>query len=131
MSNNSIKVQQEAMRERSGRITSSEPLVSFIYVLLRDHLPAGVVEEIVLKEIEHKVCVHTPIAYYVRDLAPKLVDAETALDRLESFLYVLLRDHLTSEIIEEIMLHNVDSEESVFTNGWLANYAKDLTDRLR
>lgn len=58
------------------------------------------------------------------------VDSE---DPLVSFLYILLRDHLPSGVIEGIMLEHVQygQSDSHFTNGWLANYCKDLAERLR
>lgn len=64
----------EAMRARSGRVTSEDPLVCFLYLLLRDHVTPGTVEEI------------------MRNVNPEV--------------------------------------ESVFTNGWLAEYAKDIAKRL-
>jgi hypothetical protein len=33
--------------ERSGSISSNDPLVSFLYILMRDHLPSGTVEKII------------------------------------------------------------------------------------
>ena len=70
--------QIKAMRERSGRETSKDPLVDFLYHLMRDHLPVGTVEGIVSTEVE---------AY--------------------------------------------KGQTSVYTNGWLAQYAKDIADRLK
>jgi hypothetical protein len=39
-----------SLRERSGSITSNDPLTAFLYLLVRDHLPLGIVEK-VMKEI--------------------------------------------------------------------------------
>ena len=36
----------DLMRLRSGKVDSDDPLVCFLYLLARDHLPAGQVEEI-------------------------------------------------------------------------------------
>jgi hypothetical protein len=49
---------------------------------------------------------------------------------LVSFLYQLMRDHLTVADVE--MLVRESEEESVvtYTNGWLAKYAEDLANRL-
>jgi hypothetical protein len=60
------------MRDRSGSVASEDPLVSFLYVLMRDVAPPGVIEELVGSR-----------------------------------------------------------ELTIFTNGWLANYAKDIAERLR
>lgn len=68
----------EALRKRSGSVCSTDPLVSFLYILMRDHVPAGVVEGIV-------------------------------------------RDHAVPA---------QESGGTVFTNGYLAFYAKDVADRL-
>ena len=51
-------------------------------------------------------------------------------DRLVTFLYLILRDHILPGDIEEV-LRNVSDHESEFSNGWLAEYAKDIAERLR
>jgi len=33
----------ETMREASGKVSSTDPLVSFLYLLMRDELPTGTV----------------------------------------------------------------------------------------
>lgn len=55
-------------------------------------------------------------------------------DRLVAFLYDLLRDHLPAGEVEKLVRDaEVVSPENiaVYTNGYLARYAKDLADRLR
>lgn len=55
-------------------------------------------------------------------------------DKLVSFLYDLMRDHLPCGVVEDLVLNQVttaDDSEFLFTNGFLANYAKDLAQRLR
>ena len=69
-----LDMAQEALKNRSGSVTYSSKLVSFLYGLLRDHLPAGSVEE-------------------------------------------LVQDSQVSEV--------------TYTNGWLADYALDVADRLK
>lgn len=54
----------------------------------------------------------------------------TSSDPLVSFLYLLMRDHVTPGSIEELVRES-KPEEAQYTNGWLASYAKDLADRLR
>jgi len=68
----------EELRSLTGKITSTDPLVDFFYLLMRDELPAGKVER-------------------------------------------LVRDSINP----------VGKEETVFTNGWLAQYAKNLADLIR
>lgn len=54
-------------------------------------------------------------------------------DRLVSFLYELMRDHLTPGRVETMVRDSQCSQEdpTFFTNGYLANYAMDLAARLR
>lgn len=69
------------VREQSGEVDSTDPWVPFLYVLMRDHMPTGVVEDIILE------CTNT-------------------------------RDAATGD-------RNVR-----FTNGWLASYSKDMAQRM-
>ena len=39
------------IRERSGSEDGNDPLATFLYILIRDHLPAGEVEGILKKHI--------------------------------------------------------------------------------
>ncbi len=55
----------------------------------------------------------------------------TSNDRLVSFLYILMRDHVTPGIVEEIVLKHITEDTAVFTNGWLAKYAEDVAERVR
>lgn len=71
----------EAMRVRSGCVDSDSFLVSFLYELIRDHLPAGEVEEII-------------------------------------------RNSTYKNEKDEKMIYQ-------FTNGWLANMAIDMAERLK
>jgi hypothetical protein len=54
-------------------------------------------------------------------------------DPLTSFIYELLRDHITpgktERIVQQVVIES--GREVVYTNGFLALYAKDLADRLR
>jgi len=52
-------------------------------------------------------------------------------DPLVSFLYELMRDHVTPGDIEKVLQHSEDKGETQYTNGWLAEYAKDIANRLR
>ena len=40
------------MRMKSGKYNSDDALISFLYILGRDHLPLGVIEEIMRKDVE-------------------------------------------------------------------------------
>ena len=48
---------------------------------------------------------------------------------LVSFLYELMRDHVTPGVVERLVKES-PAGETKFTNGHLANYAKELADRL-
>jgi len=63
----------KALRERSGTITDKNKSVEFLYVLMRDHVPAGTVEE-VMCQTEGKECVYTNgfLAQYAQDVANRL-----------------------------------------------------------
>lgn len=50
--------------------------------------------------------------------------------KVVSFLYELLRDHLPAATVEELV-RNSSVERVHYTNGWLAQYAKDLAIRLQ
>lgn len=52
-------------------------------------------------------------------------------DKLTSFLYELMRDHLPPGVVEGIVRSSEVDEETTYTNGWLAQYAQHLSDRLR
>lgn len=98
-----------ALRRESGRVNDDRPLVSFLYLLMRDHMAAGVVEESVRA---------------VEDSKPS--DPEQSLERLIAYLNAsgLSATDLTS------MREGSVAQPSSFTNGYLARYAQHLVDRL-
>jgi hypothetical protein len=51
-------------------------------------------------------------------------------DRLTSFLYELIRDHLPASVVEKLVRDSQDPDVA-YTNGWLAQYAEDLSKRLK
>jgi hypothetical protein len=53
--------------------------------------------------------------------------------KLVSFLYQLMRDNLPTGDVEKIMTE-IDKEQGKeirYTNGWLAQYAKNIAKRLK
>lgn len=40
---------QQRLREQSGKVESRDPLVAFLYNLMRDHVPPGIVGELLTK----------------------------------------------------------------------------------
>lgn len=51
-------------------------------------------------------------------------------DHLVSFLYELMRDKVPPGEIEALVRNSISEDITEYTNGHLANYAKDLTYRL-
>ena len=67
---------QVRMRNASGNVTGTEPIIAFIYVLLRDHVAPGKVEDIILSL--PAAGVKTPysngwLARYAADIAQRLL----------------------------------------------------------
>lgn len=63
----------QELRERSGEFDSSDPLVSFLYELMRDRLPAGVVEQIVNQSPPMRIqFTNGYLARYAQDIADRL-----------------------------------------------------------
>lgn len=50
--------------------------------------------------------------------------------KLTSFLYTLIRDYVQPGDIENIMIRHISDESVVYSNGWLAKYARDVAERL-
>jgi hypothetical protein len=87
------------LRARSGSINSSDPLVSFLYTLLRDHVAAGVVEGIMqghveVEEKDAEFC-NGFIASYAQELANRLrpEEAEPAMGLDQQFRDIQTRLH--------------------------------------
>lgn len=54
-------------------------------------------------------------------------------DQLTSFLYILMRDHLPSGVVEDIMakhVENIGNDEVRFSNPHLEAHARELASRL-
>src|SRR5467141_1109397 len=72
---------------------------------------------------------------YIKELRIKSGDKATTSATVE-FLYTLMRDYLPVGVIEKIIAdqewntYDRDSEATAFTNGWLAEYAFNVTERL-
>lgn len=99
-----------ALRRESGRVNDDRSLVSFLYLVMRDHLPLGVVEEAVRA---------------VEDSNPS-----TPAQSLERFGVYLNASGLKASHYATLTAQSLDSTGSSFTNGYLARYAQHLTDRL-
>jgi hypothetical protein len=49
---------------------------------------------------------------------------------LVSFLYSLMIDHLTPGQVERLVRESTHPGTTTYTNGWVAEYAKDVATRL-
>lgn len=58
-------------------------------------------------------------------------DYTSSNDPIVSFLYLLMRDHLPLGVVAKILSDSCINEECVFTNGYLAEYAKWAAKQLR
>ncbi len=71
----SLTKETDSLRERSGTVQINSKLVSFLYELMRDHLPPGTVEELVRASSESDVTYTNGwLALYAQDLANRLKD---------------------------------------------------------
>lgn len=70
----------DALRERSGAVDDQDALVGFLYVLMRDHLTPGDVEELVRRNSTLRPSIQFTngwLAQYAQDLATRLRDTES------------------------------------------------------
>jgi hypothetical protein len=65
---------QKSLKKRSGEVQIDSKLVSFLYELMRDHLPSGVVEKLVMESTYNIPTQYTNgwLAKYAEDLANRL-----------------------------------------------------------
>lgn len=58
------------------------------------------------------------------------VQREVSRNKVVSFLYELMRDHVPTGVAEHVVKNSENDEPTTFSNGYLARYAKDLARRL-
>lgn len=51
-------------------------------------------------------------------------------NKVVSFLYELMRDHLSTSGVQHTVNNSKETGETVFSNGYLADYAKELAENL-
>lgn len=66
--------QQRALFERSGEGTSEDPLVAFLYDLMRDHIPPGKIEGILRNCLPAQLTSFSNgyLALYAQDVATRI-----------------------------------------------------------
>ena len=66
----------DELRERSGEVDDTDPLVEFLYALMRDHLAPGAIEQIMNEQVMGGGIVSRYtngwLAKYAQDLAGRL-----------------------------------------------------------
>lgn len=64
------------LRDRSGNIAINSRLVSFLYQLMRDHVPPGIVEQVLNQSEDEPQVTYTNgwLAKYAEDVANRLKD---------------------------------------------------------
>lgn len=129
-----------AMRARSGTEKSADPLVSFLYNLMRDHLPAGAVEGIMLDTYPDRVSVFTNgwLARYAKDVATRLRELPSVGETMRTKVVVMcdegdlemleaLREFSSRRTLSQVMS---DALQFYYTNSEYANNSKDVRTSL-
>lgn len=64
----------ERLRDVKGTVRDDRPLVTFLYLLMRDHLPAGIVAELLEEATSTEAALFTNgwLARYAQDCADRL-----------------------------------------------------------
>jgi hypothetical protein len=99
--------QAKVMCQASGDYSQADPFVEFLYILLRDYLRFGAIEDIIIKDI-------SPLGEG---------------DHVEKFMEVLCM-YISSFQIAEIK-ETVTGNEVLYANGWVARYCQYTAKRLR
>lgn len=117
---------EKDLREASGSINYSDPLTSFLYQLIRDELPAGVVEKIVRDVVnEPEECLYTNgwLAQYANNLSEELKNASA--NKLRKALNVAFNGNVKKENIKD--KQKITSSSDSYTGNDLSLMDKDFT----
>lgn len=117
-----MKERVEDLRKKSGEVSYSDPLTTFFYLLMRNELAAGKVEELVRESVDcAEECLFTNgwLAHYANNLAEDVKNArvtqlQKALDQAFTFTEVENREQAKQEEQDEIKekLKNASSGKS-------------------
>jgi hypothetical protein len=113
-----LSPQNAELRERSGSVNSKDLVVAFLYQILRDHLPAGTVEEIMQQHVlspqveegdgTSEYC-NGYIAQYAQDIANRL-KIEPNEDKLWREVYARNTEEGRNRfIVSHVVNHNPDT----------------------
>lgn len=68
-----MEYRNNELYEKSGKITSSDPLVSFLYVVMRNGCPTGVVEQAMMEMSDEEIqYTNGYLAEYSKYIASKM-----------------------------------------------------------
>lgn len=113
----------EDLREASGTVTYSDPLTTFLYLLMRNDLPAGVVEKLVIEAVdsaEESTFTNGWLAHYAHNLSEELKNARV------THLKKALDNVFTAE--EEAKKEKAMKEEKERLEKELEEVSETLTD---
>jgi hypothetical protein len=116
--------------EASGCVHDARRLVAFIYLLLRDHVPCGLLGEVV--RMLDAPSEPLPVAIQCTSLARRL-SAQEPCTRLLDWLAAVEAQGLAERATLWSIANSLpeqDDTETLYTNGWLARYAQYIADRI-
>lgn len=128
-----------ALTKASGTVSDHRRLVAFVYLLLRDNMPCGVMAEIMQMRTtltgERRITLFGHL-----DAAAMWAYAERLTDSTDEGLRVTVLEWVAlvfrfSEHPDRLpalfdLLPGADDTETIFTNGWVATYAQYIVDEL-
>lgn len=94
----------------------------------------GITAEAVTREVFNLLGYGPPET--AKDTPPAAVGMRTRAgtirirDKLVSFLYELMRDHLPPGVVENVVQNALKDVPTTYCNGWLAQYAEDIAKRI-
>lgn len=125
-----------ALCEASGSVADHRRLVAFIYLLVRDNMPFGLLGEVMCmwKRIDSvkRVFLYQGLDEDALDNNARRIAPDDMLETVRDWLALVYRQsrnptHLPA-LIEQLPLS--DDIETIFTNGWAAQYAKHVASQL-
>ena len=127
-----MHAQESSLAEASGTVSDNRRLVAFVYLVLRDNMLAGT-----FAEVMRTYRTGVPPSMFRRAIgydkhALRLSD-KVPLPVMREWITHLFHQSSNEKGLEDLLWNMVpahDDTETVFTNGWLALYAKHVADEL-
>jgi len=127
------------LTKASGTVADHRRIVAFVYLLLRDNMPCGKLSEIMARRYSLTPELRTALfggfdAAVLWGCVARLTDSTDEALRVTILEWVALvfRFSDDADALPALfaLLPEADDTETVFTNGWLAQYAKYVADDL-